>query len=92
MLAVVCVALGVGAPAVLVALADAVHATTGIELRPQLLIGNLTVIPAHTDFSAFSPTYLTVFLVAVALVPLLISPPGGPAARARSYRSGTAGS
>ncbi len=83
LLAVVCVALGVGATGVLVALADAVRATTGVELRPELLIGNLTVIPAHTDFSAFSPTYLTVFLVAVTLVPLLIYAAGRPRGASR---------
>ena len=62
LLAVACVALAVGAPLVLLALSRAVHTVTGVALRPVLLPGNLTVIPAHTDFSAFSPTYLTVFL------------------------------
>jgi hydrogenase-4 component B len=77
-LAVLTVALGLGAPAVLIALADAVHVTTGVALRPSLLIGNLTVIPARTDFSAFSPTYLAVFLVAVAIVPIAIYAAGRP--------------
>jgi hydrogenase-4 component B len=81
LLAVVTVALGVGAPAVLVALSDAVRTTTGAALRPTLLIGKLTVIPAHTDFSAFSPTYLAVFLVAVTLVPLAIYAAGRPRGR-----------
>jgi hydrogenase-4 component B len=68
-LAVACVALGVGAPAVLVALDHVVRSVTGVQLRPVLLLPNLTVIPAHTNFSAFSPTYLAVFLVAVLAVP-----------------------
>ncbi len=78
LLAGVCVALGVGAPVVLLGLERAVHTTTGTALRAKLLIGDLTVIPAHTDFSAFSPTYLTVFLVAVCAVPLLIYTAGRP--------------
>lgn len=71
-LAAACVALGVGAPWVLIALDDVAHAVTGFQLRPTLLVSNLTVIPAHTNFSAFSPTYLAVFLVAVSAVPVLI--------------------
>jgi hydrogenase-4 component B len=78
LLAIVCVALCVGAPIVLLGLERAVHTTTGAALRAQLLVGNLTVIPAHTDFSAFSPTYLTVFLVAVSAIPLLIYAAGRP--------------
>jgi hydrogenase-4 component B len=78
LLAAACVALGIGAPLVLVALERAVHTTTGTSIRAQLLIENLTVIPAHTDFSAFSPTYLAVFLVAVSSVPLLIYVSGRP--------------
>jgi hydrogenase-4 component B len=80
LLAVVCVALAVGAPVVLAGLARAVRAATGIALRPELLPGNLTVIPAHTDFSGFSPTYLAVFLVAVLIVPVLIYLAGRPRA------------
>jgi hydrogenase-4 component B len=72
LLAVACVALGVGAPAVLIGLDHVAKAVTGVQLRPTLLVSNLTVIPAHTDFSAFSPTYLAVFLVAVTSVPVLI--------------------
>jgi len=72
LLAVVCVALAVGAPVLLVAMARAIRTVTGIGLRPILLPGKLTVIPAHTDFSGFSPTYLTVFLLAVLVVPALI--------------------
>lgn len=67
-----CVALGVGAPAVLVALDHVVRGVTGVQLRPVLLVSNLTVIPGHTNFSGFSPTYLAVFLVAVAVVPIAI--------------------
>jgi hypothetical protein len=37
---------------------------TGVALGPPLLLpGDLTVIPAHADFAAFSPTYLAVFLI-----------------------------
>ncbi|MGW5231411.1 proton-conducting transporter transmembrane domain-containing protein [Streptomyces nodosus] len=78
LLAVACAALGVGAPVVLSALARAVRTTTGTDLRPVLLPGNLTVIPAHTGFSALSPTYLAVFLTAVTAVPLLIHAAGRP--------------
>jgi hydrogenase-4 component B len=78
LLAAACVALALGAPAVLVALARVAHAVTGVDLRPVLLLPNLTVIPAHTDFSAFSPTYLAVFLVAVSLVPVAIYLAGRP--------------
>jgi hydrogenase-4 component B len=80
LLAVACVALAVGAPLVLLALARAVSTVTGVALRPLLLPGNLTVIPAHTDFSAFSPTYLAVFLTAVTIVPVLIYLAGRPRA------------
>ncbi len=52
-----------------------------------LLPGNLTVIPAHTDFSAFSPTYLAVFLVAVTVVPVLIYLAGRPR-RGLGHRAG----
>ena len=64
----------------LAALARAMRTVTGVALRPVLLPGNLTVIPAHTDFSGFSPTYLAVFLVAVLAVPLLIYWAGRPRA------------
>jgi hydrogenase-4 component B len=80
LLAVACAALSVGAPLVLLALSRAVRTITGVALRPVLLPGNLTVIPAHTNFSAFSPTYLAVFLVAVTAVPLLIYAAGRPRA------------
>ncbi|MGH2895598.1 MAG: hypothetical protein ACRDPM_20345, partial [Solirubrobacteraceae bacterium] len=45
----------------------------------------LTVIPAHTNFAAFSPTYLAAFLIAVTAVPILIYVAGRP--RAASRRS-----
>ncbi len=54
-----------------------------MQLRPVLLPGKLTIIPAHVNFAAFSPTYLAVFLVAVSAVPLLIYL-AGRGARARA--------
>ncbi|MGH9106633.1 MAG: proton-conducting transporter membrane subunit [Acidimicrobiales bacterium] len=72
LLAAACVALGVGAPAVLVALDRVAKGVTGVQLKPKLLLPNLTVIPAHTNFAAFSPTYLAVFIVAVTAVPVVI--------------------
>jgi hydrogenase-4 component B len=77
-LAVACVALGIGAPAVLVALDHVVRSVTGVQLRRVLLLPNLTIIPAHVNFSAFSPTYLAVFLVAVLAVPGAIYLAGRP--------------
>jgi hydrogenase-4 component B len=84
LLAVACVALAVGAPVVLTGWSRAVATATGVALRPVLLPGKLTVIPAHTNFSGFSPTYLTVFLLAVLVVPALIYRAGRP--RAGSVR------
>lgn len=83
LLAAGCVALGVGAPAVLTALGRAVHTVTSVDLLPQVMVGNLTIIPAHTNFAPFSPTYLTVFLVAVLIVPIVIHVAGRPVARSR---------
>jgi hydrogenase-4 component B len=80
LLAAACVALAIGAPLVLLALSRAVRTVTGVALRPVLLPGKLTVIPAHTNFSAFSPTYLAAFLAAVTAVPLLIYAAGRPRA------------
>ncbi len=80
LLAVACAALAVGAPVVLAVLSRAMRTVTGVALRPVLLPGNLTVIPAHTNFSGFSPTYLTVFLLAVMTVPALIYLAGRPRA------------
>ncbi len=90
-LATACVALALGAPLVLIALGRAVRSVTGVELRPVLLVGNLTVIPAHTNFSAFSPTYLAVFLVAVTAVPAgiyLLSRPRGESRRVPVWDGG----
>jgi hydrogenase-4 component B len=81
LLAAACAALAVGAPAVLLALDRAVRTVTGVDIRPVLLPGKLTVIPAHADFSALSPTYLAVFLAAVLAVPLLIHRAGRRAGR-----------
>ena len=82
-LAAACVALALGTPAVLLALDRVAKAVTGVQLRSVLVLGNLTVIPAHTDFSAFSPTYLAAFLAGVSIVPigiyLLARPRGGRA-------------
>ena len=89
LLAVACVALAVGAPIVLAVLSRASHGHRR-TLRPVLLPGNLTVIPAHTNFSGFSPTYLAVFLLAVMAVPALIYLAGRPRPRACRCRSGTA--
>jgi hydrogenase-4 component B len=80
LLAVACAALAVGAPVVLAVLARAMRTVTGVTLRPVLLPGNLTVIPAHTNFSGFSPTYLAVFLLAVMALPGLIYLAGRPRA------------
>ncbi|HUC22942.1 MAG TPA: proton-conducting transporter membrane subunit [Streptosporangiaceae bacterium] len=80
LLAAACVALAVGAPVVLVGMARAIHTATGVALRPILLPGKLTVIPAHTNFSGFSPTYLAAFLLAVLIVPILIYLAGRPRA------------
>jgi hydrogenase-4 component B len=84
LLAVACIALAVGAPVMLAAFSREVRTVTGVTLGPLLLPGKLTVIPAHADFSAFSPTYLTVFLVCALAVPVLIYLAGRP--RARSAR------
>jgi hydrogenase-4 component B len=80
LLAVACVALAVGAPVMLAALSRAARTVTGVPLGPLLLPGKLTVIPAHADFSAFSPTYLAVFLTAACAVPVLIYLAGRPRA------------
>ena len=80
LLAVACVALAVGAPVMLAALSRTARTVTGVPLGPLLLPGKLTVIPAHADFSAFSPTYLAVFLTAACAVPVLIYLAGRPRA------------
>ncbi|HEY1699927.1 MAG TPA: proton-conducting transporter membrane subunit [Trebonia sp.] len=80
LLAVACVALSVGAPAVLFGLRAAARVVTGESLGALLLPGNLTVLPAHANFAAMSPTWLTVFLVCALAVPLLIYLAGRPRA------------
>jgi hydrogenase-4 component B len=80
LLATACVAFAVGAPVLLIGLARAVQTATGVMLRPVLLPGKLTVIPAHLNFSGFSPTYLAVFLLVVTVVPVLIYLAGRPRA------------
>ena len=80
LLAVACVALAVGAPIVLAALSRAARTVTGVPLGPLLLPGKFTVIPAHANFSAFSPTYLAIFLTAACAVPALIYLAGRPRA------------
>lgn len=84
LLAAACVFLGPGAPLVLDALNRVTRASTGVDIRSTLLVDKLTVIPGHTDFSAFSPTYLAIFLVAIAAVPVLIYLAGRPRAASRS--------
>jgi hydrogenase-4 component B len=84
LLAVACVALAVGAPVMLAGLARAMRTVTGVTLRPVLLPGNLTVIPAHTKFSGFSPTWLAVFLLAVCAVPVAIYLAGRPRGASRT--------
>jgi hydrogenase-4 component B len=81
LLAAATVALGVGAPVVVVGLARSVRSTTGVNLRPTLVVDKLTIIPAHTNFSAFSPTYLAAFLVAVSVVPIAVYLVGRPRGR-----------
>jgi hydrogenase-4 component B len=83
LLASACVFLGIGAPLVLTALDRVARATAGIDIRSELLVPQLTVIPAHTNFSGFSPTYLAVFLIAISIVPLLIFFAGRPRATTR---------
>jgi hydrogenase-4 component B len=83
LLAAACVFLGLGAPLVLTALDRVAHAATGVDIQATLVVGKLTIIPAHTDFSGFSPTYLAAFLAAMAAVPLLILKAGRPRAPSR---------
>jgi hydrogenase-4 component B len=83
LLAGACVFLGIGAPLVLTALDRVARATAGIDIRSELIVPKLTVIPAHTDFSGFSPTYLAACLLAMTVVPILIFLAGRPRARSR---------
>jgi hydrogenase-4 component B len=78
-----CVFLGIGAPLVLTALDRVARSAAGIDIHSKLIVPKLTVIPAHTDFSGFSPTYLAAFLIAVSAVPILIFLAGRPRARSR---------
>jgi len=84
LLAAACVALGIGAPIVLTVLDRVARATTGTDIKARLLVPNLTVIPAHTGFSGFSPTYLAAYLACIAIVPVLIYLAGRPRARTRT--------
>ena len=83
LLAAACVFLGIGAPLVLTALDHVARAAMGIDIRSELIVPKLTVIPAHSDFSGFSPTYLAVFLIAMCVVPILIYLAGRPRAPSR---------
>lgn len=83
LLASACVFLGIGAPLVLTALDRVARSATGIDIHSKLIVPKLTVIPAHTDFAGFSPTYLAAFLIAVTAVPILIFLAGRPRARSR---------
>jgi hydrogenase-4 component B len=83
LLAAACLFLALGAPIVLDALNRVTRATTGVDVRAQLLVDKLTVIPGHTDFSGFSPTYLALFLLAMLAVPVVIYRAGRPRAATR---------
>ncbi|HEX4115979.1 MAG TPA: proton-conducting transporter membrane subunit [Solirubrobacteraceae bacterium] len=82
-LASACVFLAIGAPLVLTALDRVARATAGIDIHSELLVPQLTVIPAHTDFAGFSPTYLAAFMLAVTAIPILIYLAGRPRAASR---------
>lgn len=75
-LAGACVFLAVGAPVILTALSRVAAATTGHDILAKLVVPGLTVIPAHADFSSFSPTWLAVCLAAMLVVPVLITRAG----------------
>ena len=83
LLAGTCVFLGIGAPLVLTALDRVARATAGIDIHSELIVPKLTVIPAHSNFSGFSPTYLAAFLLAISVVPIVIFLAGRPRARSR---------
>jgi hydrogenase-4 component B len=83
LLAGACVFLGIGAPLVLTALDRVARATAGIDIHSKLIVPQLGVIPAHTKFSEFSPTYLAAFMVAITAVPIVIYLAGRPRARSR---------
>ncbi|MEB4211203.1 proton-conducting transporter membrane subunit [Mycobacterium sp. 94-17] len=73
-----CLALGVGAPLVITALGSAVRSVTSVDVLPRILIDKLTIIPANTDFSAFSPTYLAACLFGALIVPIAVHMVGRP--------------
>jgi len=83
LLAGACVFLGIGAPLVLTALDRVARATAGIDIHSKLIVPQLGVIPAHTKFSEFSPTYLAAFMIAITAVPIVIYLAGRPRARSR---------
>jgi hydrogenase-4 component B len=83
LLAAACVFLAIGAPLVLTALDRVARSATGVDIRAKLIVPQLGVIPAHTDFSEFSPTYLALFMLAVLAVPIAIYLAGRPRARSR---------
>ena len=83
LLAAACVFLAVGAPLVLTALDRVARSATGLDIRSELIVPKLTVIPAHTNFSGFSPTYLALFLICISIVPILIWLAGRPRAASR---------
>jgi hydrogenase-4 component B len=83
LLAGACVFLGLGAPLVLTALDRVARASTGVDIQSKLVLPKLTVIPAHTNFSGFSPTYLALCLLAMTVIPILIFLAGRPRARGR---------
>ena len=83
LLAAACVFLGPGAPLVLLTLQRVSHSITGVDIRAVLLTDKLTVLPAHANFSSLSPTYLAAFMLAVALVPIVIYRVARPRARSR---------
>ena len=83
LLAAACVFLGIGAPLVLTALDRVARAATGVDIQSKLIVPQLTVIPAHTDFSGFSPTYLAVCLLGMTIIPIVIYLAGRPRARSR---------
>jgi len=83
LLAAACLFLGIGAPLVLTALDRVARSATGNDIRAKLIVPQLGVIPAHTSFSEFSPTYLAAFMLAVLVVPIVIYLAGRPRARSR---------
>lgn len=72
LLAAACIVLSLAAPMVLTGLDRAVSATTGVNILSRLVVPGLTVIPAHADFSSFSPTYLAACLIGMLAVPILL--------------------